>query len=315
MPINPSPAVLRACDVLAHLASQPEGAFSVSELSREVGMPRATCDAVLLALAERGLVDRREPDLRYSLGPACAVLGDAARAAGALFHRVGPLAEALARETGSCVALSATDGIELRVEHVYDHGPAFGLRTRAGEAVPLAAPFGAVFVAWAPGSAVEQWLDRRPALGEEERAHYRRALAAVRERGYSITVADLRPELAEVFEQRVDEPDDADVVAARDLAIRELPHREYLPAELDLAEPRRVNQVSAPVFDRTGRVAIGIMVLGPNYDLGPAEIEVLGEHVLAVSREATDRIGGATPHPLPTDMRPTAAPTSSWDAS
>ncbi|MBM3661218.1 MAG: helix-turn-helix domain-containing protein, partial [Actinobacteria bacterium] len=65
MPINPSPAVLRAADVLEHLAARPDEAFSVSELAREVGMPRATCDAVLLALAERALVDRRDPDLRY----------------------------------------------------------------------------------------------------------------------------------------------------------------------------------------------------------------------------------------------------------
>lgn len=294
MPINPSPAVLRACDVLEHLAARPGEAFSVSELAREVGMPRATCDAVLLALAERALVDRREPDLRYTLGPACIALGAAAHAGGSLLARVAPLAEALARETGSCVALSTIDGLEQRVEQVFDHGPPFGLRARAGEAVPFVAPFAAVFVAWAPRPAIDAWLDRSGELSATERARYLAALGAVRERGYSIAVANVRPDLQHILERLVDRTDERDL-RERDAVIREITHSEYLPVDIDPDAPQRVNQMSAPVFDASGRVTIQIMILGPTYDLSSAEIDALGARLRAASVAATERIGGRVP--------------------
>ena len=50
MPLEPSPAVLRAADVLEQLAGQPGRSFSVAELAREIDIPRATCHTVLLAL-------------------------------------------------------------------------------------------------------------------------------------------------------------------------------------------------------------------------------------------------------------------------
>ena len=296
MPITPSPAVLRACDVLEHLVAHPGEAFSVSELAREVGMPRATCDAVLLALAERALVDRRDPDLRYTLGPTCIAVGDAARAAGSLVARVEPLADALARETGTCVALAGHDGAELRVERVFDRGPAFGARAQVGESVPLVVPFGAVFVAWESASEIQAWLDRvGESLTDDERRRYHTALAAVRERGYSIAVANVRPDLLEILERLVDQPGTIDAVRARDAAIREMTHSEYLPVAFDATALQRVNQMSAPVFDRAGRVALAIMVLGPSYDLAPAEIDALGRRLRATARAATTRLGGAEP--------------------
>jgi DNA-binding IclR family transcriptional regulator len=296
MPITPSPAVLRACDVLEHLASHRGEAFSVSELAREVGMPRATCDAVLLALAERALVDRRDPDLRYTLGPACIGLGDAARAAGTLLARVAPVAEALARDTGTCVALSTIDGDEQRVEQVFDHGPAFGMRAKPGEAIPFAAPFAAVFVAWAPATEVAAWLDRATgALSSAERDRYVAALGAVRRRGYSVAVASVRPDLVNILERLVEQPDAEQHLRERDLAMREIAHSEYLPVEIDLAVPQRVNQMSAPVFDHTQTVVIQIMVLPPPYDLSRAEIAALGERLCAAAARATERIGGVSP--------------------
>lgn len=295
MPITPSPAVLRACDVLEHLAAHPGEAFSVSELAREVAMPRATCDAVLLALADRALVERREPDLRYTLGPACIAVGDAARAAGSLLARVAPVAEALARETGTCVALSTTDGEEQRVEQVFDHGPAFGLRARPGEAVPFMAPFAAVFVAWAPAAEVDAWLDRAGGLTSAERERYATALAAVRARGYSLATANVRSDLADILERLVDEPRAEHDLRARDAVIREISRSEYLPVTIDAEAPQRVNQMSAPVFDHTGRVAIQVMVLGPTYDLTRAEIDELAARLVAAARRATARIGGRFP--------------------
>jgi DNA-binding IclR family transcriptional regulator len=295
MPIPPSPAVLRACDVLDHLAAHPSETFSVSELARSVGVARASCDSVLLALAEHGLV-HRDPDLRYSLGAACRALGDAAQAAGVPLVVLEPIAEDLARATRSCVAIVSSVRGETRVERVLDHGPAFGLRAREGESVPLVPPFGAVFVAWGGDAAIEDWLDRAgAALGPDERAHSRAALAAVRERGYSISVASVRPDLVRLLEDLADQEPDAATLDARDALIRELTPSEYLPVDVPADVPLRVTQISAPAFDAKGKVAYKLMLLGPSYDVGAAEIDALGDRVLAAARAATTALGGRRP--------------------
>src|SRR6478672_1405098 len=56
MALQPSPAVARASDLLHYLAQHPLRRFTVSELARDVGLPRATCDTLLLALAGGGFV-------------------------------------------------------------------------------------------------------------------------------------------------------------------------------------------------------------------------------------------------------------------
>src|SRR5687768_5342362 len=116
------------------MARQPMRRWSVSELARELAMPRATCDTVLRALAEHGVV-RRDDDLRYTLGPACIAIGDAARTPNAALRAAAPHAEALARALGGFGAVTIRDRDETRVTEVFDFGPALGFRARIGEAI------------------------------------------------------------------------------------------------------------------------------------------------------------------------------------
>lgn len=294
MPIQPSPAVLRACDVLDHLAAAPGEARTVTEIARDLAMSRATCDAVLLALADRGLVERSE-DRRYALGAACVGIGDAARAAGVAVAAVAGIADDLARELGACVAVVRRHRDEVRVEEVRDHGPVFGVRARAGEAIPLLAPFGAVFVAWAGDAEVAAWLGRgRSAAAADERDRHVAALALIRRLGCALSVATPRVDLLTVLEDLVDDPS-PERLRARDDLIREMAQADYLPVGLDPTAPARVTQISAPVFDHTGRVALAVMVLGPAADLAPAEVGSLVDRVRAAGSRATDRIGGHAP--------------------
>src|ERR1700761_779885 len=159
MPLVPSPAVLRATDVLLELAAEPTRPFSVTELARRLDIPRATCNSLLLGLAKRGFV-RRDGELRYELGPAGIVLGDAARAANPALRAAGVHAEALARARSLVVAVTIRDGTQTRVTSVFDFGPAFGIRPRAGDAIAIVPPFGATFVAWENHDEVGAWLER-----------------------------------------------------------------------------------------------------------------------------------------------------------
>jgi DNA-binding IclR family transcriptional regulator len=297
MPIQPSPAVSRAAELLKHLARHPAETFSVSELARAVGTPRATCDAVLLALAAQELVVRRADDLHYELGPACIVLGDAARIANPALNAASTEAERLARATSTCVALATRDSAETRVTDVFDFGPPFGIRTRVGQSIPLVPPFGAVFIAWEDDVAIDSWLAKPlHELSPAQAEHYRAALAAVRKRGYSVTVAIARrPDLVDALDTLVLSPDTPDARRRRDESIREFTEGEYLPAALDPGATLRISQLSAPVFDRHGKVAAIIIVFGSTYELPSSEIEAIGEQLTQAAASATANAGGRAP--------------------
>jgi DNA-binding IclR family transcriptional regulator len=295
MPINPSPAVLRAGEVLGFLAAHPSDAFTVSDVAREVGVPRATCDAILQALAEHRLATRRD-DLRYELGVGCIALGDAARSANPTLRCAGAEAEQLARTLAACTAVSVRIGNESRVSAVFDHGPPFGLRANVGLSIPLVPPFAAVYVAWNDADA-EAWIAHADSSGDAAlRERYRRALDVVRRRGFSVTTAaPARPRLAETLETLVNTPDAAGVREARDEIIREMRHSEYLPSELDEHATTRVSQISAPVFNEAGRVVASILLLGPEYEITNAELHALGDQVAHAASRATKDAGGKFP--------------------
>ncbi|MEU8137409.1 IclR family transcriptional regulator [Streptodolium elevatio] len=294
MPLVASPAVLRAVDILETLAAEPSEAMTVSEVARILDMPRASCHTVLLALAERGYAVRGDGDLRYRLGPACIAVGDAARSINSALAVTGHEAEALAKETGTCVGVSVRAGDEIRVVEVFDHGPPFVVRGHLGQAIRLAPPFGAGFVAWADEAGVEAWLDAASApLNRAARARYRAALEAIRTRGYSVTVATPRsPELHDALATLANTPDAEEARRVRDEVVVELTHSEYLPTDLDADRPVRMLQCSAPVFDVLGKVVAKIMVFGPAYDLTAGEVEALGEQLRAATERATRNIGG-----------------------
>jgi DNA-binding IclR family transcriptional regulator len=295
MALIPSPAVLRACDLLIHLAGQPTRAFTVTELARHLAIPRATCDSLLLGLAERGFV-RRDAERRYELGMACLGLGDAARAANPALRTAGIYAEALARDQLSVIAVTIRDGDETRVASVFDFGPPFGIRPRPGDSIALVPPFGASFVAWDDAAQIQAWLDRaEPALTSAEVARYYSALGAVRARGYSITVGTGRqPGLASALQRLADGSGDEaeESRRARAEAIRTVTHSEYLAAEVDPLGTTRLTQVSAPVFAPDGTVAASILLLGPSHDVTASEVAVLGELVLSAASRATREIDG-----------------------
>ena len=296
MPVPPSPAVLRACDVLDHLATNPEDAFSVSEVARSVGVPRASCDSVLLALAQRGLV-QRDVERRYSLGPACRTLGEAARVAGAPLTALEPVADDLARSTASCVAISSCVRGQSRVERVYDRGPAFGLRARVGESVPLTPPFGAVFVAWDGDAAIEGWLDRAgAALGAAERAHTVAALAAARAsaatRSRWPACTPTSSACSKTWPTTLPPPPTS-TCATRSSARS---HRGSTSRSRWPPTGRNASTTCRrPSSTRRARCRTALMVLGPSYELSRDEVATLGGRLLDAARTATERIGGRHP--------------------
>jgi len=295
MPINPSPAVLRACEMLRHLVEHPNRTFSVSELARAVAVPRATCDAILQALAAQRFVTRSSDDRRYELGPGCIELGEAAQIANPALRAAKFEAEGVARSLAGNIAVSIYDGDAVRVVDVFDFGPLFAVRARVGQAIPLVPPFGAVFVAWNDDDAAA-WIARAgDSLEPRERDHYRHALEAIRQRGYSVSIAPPRPALEEKVDALAGTPENEDARRARDEFIREMMHTAYLPTDLEAEAAVRVGQISAPVFDRTGHVAVSLLMPGPAREITPTEVHALAERLVEAAGRATREAGGLEP--------------------
>jgi DNA-binding IclR family transcriptional regulator len=284
MPINPSPAVLRAGDLLWELARHPSESFSVSELARMTGVPRATCDSILQALAQRGLVTRREAPLRYELGAACVALGEAARAANSVLRAASAEAEELARTLKACVAVCTRLGDEAHVVAVFNHGPPLGLQVRVAQSIAVVPPFGAVFVAWNSDD-VDRWLAQ---VDQDDRDRYRRALEAVRLRGYSVSVAaPRRPALVKALDTLINSPGSEEARRTRDGLINEMQHGEYLATDIDEHATSRLTQLSAAIFDRGGNASAALMLIAPQYELTASEVNVLGQHVSQAAARAT----------------------------
>lgn len=296
MPITPSPAVLRACDLLGHLSDHPTESFTLSQLARQVDVPRATCDSILQALAAHRLLTRRDGDLHYELGPGSIALGDAARIANPGLRAAKVEAKRLARAIGGCIAVCVRDSDTARVAEVFDFGPIFALRASAGQVIPLAPPFGAVFVAWANDEA-ERWIERADAtLERNERDRYRQALDAVRRRGYSVSVVSSgRSQLATDIETLASQPASDEAHRVRDELIREMLHSDYLAVDLDFESDVRVSQISAPVFDHRGHVAASLLVPGPDREITPGELRALADRLVGAANLATRGAGGHMP--------------------
>ncbi len=292
MPINPSPAVLRAGQLLRTMAGRPHDSYSVSELSRLVGIPRATCDSILQALMEHGLVVRQEPALRYELGAFCIALGDAARVVNPILNAASREADDLAQRLSACVAVSAKVGGETRVMSVSDWGPPLGLRPRPGQSMPLVPPLGAVFVAWNDAEAAAWLAHVEQETGGGQGDRWREALAAIRLRGYSITLEDDRtPEFDARYSGVLTRPHTEDSRQRREELLGRLQHTEYLTREITKNASVRLTHISAPVFDTAGQVAASVMLLGPQRLLAESELYALGQQVADAAGRASKSAG------------------------
>jgi DNA-binding IclR family transcriptional regulator len=272
MPTQPTRSVQRAAQILKVLAAAPEADLSLSEIARAVGVHRSSCQAVLLALCAEGLAVRRDPGPHYRLGPQLLGLG---RAAGDAIQLSDVLDTALLQlrdefhatafagsATGDSVVITAAQG----VPHPY------ALTVRPGSHLPLRAPIGPVYVAWAGEDAQTRWLDRaEPRLAASPRHALSAALHDVRSRGWSATVWS---------------GDATDRTAAHEAT------------NADLAAARlHVIGVSAPVWALDGALASSIAVTGLPSDVSGADLRRIAQRVAEVATGVTVTIRGLTARP------------------
>jgi flavin reductase (DIM6/NTAB) family NADH-FMN oxidoreductase RutF/DNA-binding IclR family transcriptional regulator len=158
--------------------------------------------------------------------------------------------------------------------------------TPVGQRLPYLPPSGSIFAAWDSDDDQERWLRYAPATAWEQ---HRGALRLVRERGYSLgLLSPAQREFASALEAM------AHQAASEQTSLSDLiPQLSYDPPDLSPGTLGLVRQITAPVFDADGQVALALTIFGYGAptDGSPRLIEAL----LAASAAATRRIGGHRP--------------------
>ena len=132
---SPAPAVTRAAAVLDALAASATGRLTLSDLSREVGIPKSSTSNLLSALEEARLITRQGAD--FTLGRKLVELG--AAYLGRLdevqeFYRFCEQASVLSGET---VRIAMLDGTNVIYLARYEGHPAVRLTSNIGDRMPV----------------------------------------------------------------------------------------------------------------------------------------------------------------------------------
>jgi DNA-binding IclR family transcriptional regulator len=279
---RPAPSIDRTVALLNFLATRPDESFSLTELSRRVGIAKPTAHAMLAALTDAGYLLRHPADKTYALGPALVAVGAAAAKREldlVAYARDGM--QALADELGVEVVASAAVGEEIVMLARAGEPRPLGVRLDVGQRLPLVPPLGTVFVAWSPPDEIDRWLRRVGASATDaDLERYRAALDAVRRRGYLVGL----------------EPASGGVRPAAAEMVEDLGHQEYVLTELDGAAPYRPMHMAAPVFGPDGSVALALTLIGFRGQLRVEKVPEIGERLLDAARTVTKAIGGVDKH-------------------
>jgi DNA-binding IclR family transcriptional regulator len=279
VPAVASPVAARAAQLLKVLAAAPERELPLSEIARRLGVNRASCQTLLLALVAEGLVARRgtsavrSPGPTYRLGAGLIHLGETARASLDVSEIAGAHLDALHQRFAVTAMVGVPSSNEIVVTAVRATPHPLGLTVVTGGRTPLRAPIGTVYVAWAPSAEIDAWIARAaPPLSRNQGTRVRRSLAAIRRRGYSVTVLTPR--------RSRDEPT----------------HEELLDENEDL-QRAEVLGVSAPVWDAGGAMACSLALTGFAGGLTTRELHDVSAAVREAAADVTGILGGRAPQP------------------
>ena len=272
-----SPPTERAIKIVELLAADSAKSLSLTEISRTLQISRPTCHAILATLTQRRWAVRDPHTNGYSLGPAVVALTHTAGERP--FHH--PLRE-LHTATGfpTFVARREADTIAV-IEAAGDasRGPVL----QPGFRMPLVAPFGRDFVAWADVSTQQRWLDGIGEPSSALRARLSAVLSEVRDRG--VVLERLTPEYVSVYSalRAMVSHTGADSITIRlAQAFADLTLVDYLSDELDSQTTVAIATVSAPIRNSDGAVVMSVTA-APFGEITASAVRSLSAQVLATA--------------------------------
>ena len=290
-----SPPTDRVIALLDVLAAHPDTALTSSELARQVDVTRTTCHSLLMTLADAGYLVRDPRSKTYTLGPALIALGQAAQRSFPSIKLSRGELERLHRRTGMpCTATAVVGGDLAVIDRV---GPEDGRAARPSRRPPLAAPFGALHVAWSGPEEITAWIGRAAEdVTDERRAELEALLAGLRRQRFAVSPRD---EAGVLLRRRLLEL--AGDVASDDLRSMALTlasalgRRDYFPEELAPGRQLDVASITAPVFDSGARPDFTVALHVHEHQVSSDEVAALASDLLDATRRMTRLVGGGEP--------------------
>lgn len=279
---RPALSAARSIDVLNFLASRPREAFTLSDLSRQVGISTASGHAVLQAMTAAGFLARDPVKKRYSLGPTLIAIGHAALESHPEIDRardeVRHLADSLQLE---CLAQMVCDD-EILILARAGRPRRFEFLPRVAQRLPLIPPIGTALCAWADESSRQRWMDRLGTVPELEMRRITRAIDGIRERGYDVGLeTPTRKKIEDLLARHAHEGDPAQWKPLLTELFTALAHEEnQVVGAIDPEQEYAVNYVMAPVVNTRGESQVCLTVLGFHTPLKGQEIQRIGEIVV-----------------------------------
>ncbi|KAA1416403.1 helix-turn-helix domain-containing protein [Nocardioides humilatus] len=297
---DPSPPTSRVVDILELVASRDPQSLRAADLSRELGISKATGHAIVQTLCERGWLVRDVTTKTLSLGPG---LGPVARAAHEQRRASGRALEAargLAATTGYTASVVELVGTTMFVSSV-DPGDPTGPTLE--HRVTYAAPFGSLFAAWASPGDRADWFRRGLVTGPAATS-YGAFLDQARNEG--VLVERMSP-IVEHVTPLLEASESGTVSADLRRMVRAVVDevvRAGIPQRKRSADPQPVTSVAAPVLAADGRMSVALVV-HPLQAISARELHRAKTLVVraaeAVSRSAVtaDAAGPRSHHPTP----------------
>jgi DNA-binding IclR family transcriptional regulator len=200
-----------------------------------------------------------------------------------------PQLQKLSDSVGAQVFLARRDGASLVVTDSVGESLA-APPVKAGLRMPLVAPFGRDYVAWAGDKAIKTWLEGIGAPATQLRRRLTAVLAQVRERGYVIERLSREYVRVYVALRALGASGEPDPIAARLAgAFADLTLVDYLPDELEDGAVHQIATISVPIKDADGAVTMSITA-APFNGLTSAEVDAVGSNVGDVAGKIERRL-------------------------
>ena len=281
-----SPPTDRVVDVMEMLAVEPGRRFTLAQICRAQGITRATGHAILATLVDRAWVDRDDVETTYGLG---------ARMGAVFTHRRPPgrvlddLLRALARDLDMPVSLATLRNRFLVITDTVAP-PSAPQRVQTGLALPVIAPFGREYVAWADDDVRREWLRMLP-CDEALAARIETVLGSIRSRGF--TVDRLSRPLVRVHAALQALGDDIvvdELSASLANTYAALATIDVSDAELDAGDEVSVATVSVPIATTRSAASEVTMSLAaqPFARMAPAEIRAVAQALTSAADRAAE---------------------------
>lgn len=240
----------RAIEILEAL-KEPEGSFSINEISKKVNLPPSTVHRILNTLCEKNYVLRDERTHLYQLGPALISLGMAAKRNIRLQSIASPFVHKLSELTGEDAFLVVPAGYKGYVLEKAEGPNTLKVVEKFGYELDLhCGAIRKVLLAYQPKSFIEQYIQH----------------GLVRYTEFTVTDPDVL--LA-----------DLEKIRREGIAVSK---NEYVEGGLG---------IGAPVFDSSGEIVASIGIIAPVSNVDEERVEELKEKVKQCAKELSQYLG------------------------